>query len=56
MNQEEYKIRMAGINGKIKQAESWIEFYKEKIEVQEKNINTLNKVKYNLERRKQSER
>lgn len=48
MNQEEYRIRRAGINGKIKQAKSLIDFYQLKILDLEKTVSKLNEEKHDL--------
>lgn len=48
MKQEEYRIRKAGINGKIKQAKNLIDFYQLKIWSLEKTVNKLNKEKHDL--------
>ena len=53
MNQEEYRIRKAGINGKIKQAKGWIDFYEEKIEKLKEEISVLNKAKDDLLKEKE---
>lgn len=48
MKQEEYRIRKAGINGKIKQAKTLIDFYQLKILSLEKTVSELNKEKHDL--------
>ena len=48
MNQKEYRIIRAGINGKIKQAKTLIDFYQLKIWDLEKTVSKLNKEKHDL--------